>query len=151
MRNRQNAFEIPRPKSVQEDITTLKNISRQNYEDTTTIRDYINERIALFKSKMPSRCKKELIANFNYFIRFLIEIIPSQSETFKLVRVDALTDAMLMIAANRVNMGKTEFLDCLTMETRLIPSRVTEIKKFACHRKLKVVFDEKLSKLGLRV
>lgn len=150
-KNEVNKARSVRIKNYEDDTYDFKNISRQNYEDTTKIRAYINERIALFQKKMPSRCKKELIVNFNYFIQLLIEITPSQAENFKLVRVDALADAMLMIAANKVNMGKTEFLDCLTMETRLIPSRVTEIKKFACHRKLKVVFDDCLTKLGLRI
>jgi len=142
---------LVRIKKHEDDLYDFKNISRQNYEDTNKIRVYINERIALFQKKMPSRCKKELIVNFNYFINMLVEITPSQAENFKLVRVDALADAMLLIAANKANMGKNEFLDCLTMETRLIPSRVTEIKKFACHRKLKVVFDDCLTKLGLAI
>ena len=96
----------------------------------------------MFKKKMPARCRKEMISNFNHYIDLLMDILPHHAETFKLVRVDALVDAILLIAANYVNMGKTEFLDCLTMETRLIPSRVTEIKKFACYRKLKVIFDQ---------
>jgi len=141
----------PRLKSYEEDESLfLKNISRQNYEDTSNIRKYLLERISLFKKKMPARCRKELISNFNIFIDLLMNILPHHSETFKLVRVDALVDAILLIAANHVNMGKTEFLDCLTMETRLIPSRVTEIKKFACYRKLKLVFDQ-LTNKGIKI
>jgi len=149
--NNINQARCVRVKKYEDDSFDFKNISRQNYEDTTKIRAYIKERVALFMKKMPSRCKKELIVNFNNFIKVLIEITPNQAENFKLVRVDALADAMLLIAANKVNMGKTEFLDCLTMDTRLIPSRVTEIKKFACHRKLKIVFDDCLTKIGLRI
>jgi len=70
----------------------------------------------------------------------------SDYKSFKIYRFDPFADAMLLILANEIDMPKTVFLDCLSIETRLVPSKITEVKKYSCYKKLKTLFDKTLAK-----
>jgi len=42
-------------------------------------------------------------------------------------------------------MARNVFLECLSNEVRLVPSKITEVKKYSSYKKLKKLFDEKLA------
>ena len=66
-------------------------------------------------------------------------------KTYKIHKFDPFADAMQLIIADEINMPRNVFLECLSIETRLVPSKITEVKKYSCYRKLKSLFDKNLA------
>ena len=94
---------------------------------------------------MPSMCTKDKIINFNHCINLLVKIIMTQSDSLRLVKVDALLDAILLIAADKCSIRHNEFLELIKKgENRLINSRVTDIKRFSCYKRIKNIFDNSI-------
>jgi len=104
------------------------------------------ERIAIFRQKMPARCKKSMIETFDMLINKFLDLTSSDVKTFKIHKFDPFADAMLLIIANEINMPRNVFLECLSIETRLVPSKITEVKKYSCYKKLKNLSDRTLAK-----
>jgi len=128
------------------DLRDHKEVHRDCSHAISNVNILLMERIAIFRQKMPARCKKSMIEAFDELLNKFMDLVSSDCKSFKIYRFDPFADAMLLILANEIEMSKSVFLDCLSIETRLVPSKITEVKKYSCYRKLKSLFDNTLAK-----
>jgi len=128
------------------DLRDHKEVHKNCSHAHSNINILLMERIAIFRQKMPARCKKSTIDAFDNLMQKLLDLTSSDCKSFKIYRFDPFADAMLLILANEIEMPRNVFLDCLSIETRLVPSKITEVKKYSCYRKIKALFDKTLAK-----
>jgi len=127
------------------DLRNYSEVHKNCSHSHSNINILLMERISIFRQKMPARCKKSMIEVFDELVNKFLNLTSSDPKNFKIYRFDPFADAMLLIIANEINMPKNVFLECLSIETRLVPSKITEVKKYSCYRKLKSLFDKTLA------
>jgi len=124
------------------DLREYSEVHKNCSHSQSKVNILLMERIAIFRQKMPARCKKSMIETFDKLVNKLLDLTSSDVKAFKIHKFDPFADAMLLIIANEINMPKNVFLECLSIETRLVPSKITEVKKYSCYKKLKILSDK---------
>ena len=90
------------------------------------------------------RCTKDKIAVFSKTAEKLINAIGNwqYNSSFRNVKIDPLSDAVLFIVANATKMTTKDFLGCIRPGKIMYPYRITEIKSFKSYREVKKIFDD---------
>jgi len=127
--------------------TTEMAFDLRDYNETheCIVNDLFMERIAIFRKKMVKCCKKSMLEVFDLLFDQLLTLLTNDCRNYKLYKYDPFADAILLIISDAVHMPINVFLDCLSNKTRLVPSKITEVKKYSCYRKVKSLFDRTLN------
>lgn len=100
------------------------------------INQVIGMRVAKFMKSMQRILSDQQLNDFAELCNKIFDYIELEESTFKGFRGDSLADALLLLVGSQVGVTKKDFLQNLK-DTKCVPSRLTEIKKFLCYRNLK--------------
>ena len=123
----------------------LKPISQTCYEYDPEA--CLLERIASFKKKMQSRCKKDLITKFTFLTEKFTNLILIEGGIFKSSKANLFAECLLMIISNFCGMSKQLYCDCLKVETNSesLSCKIRRIKNSNCYKKLDKMFENEIA------
>jgi len=76
------------------DLREYKEVHKNCTHAITKINILLMERIAIFRQKMPARCKKSMIETFDKLVNKVLDLTSNDVKTYKIHKFDPFADAM---------------------------------------------------------